>query len=601
MNLVPRAGPASPVAARIVLALASAFAVLTGIAQGLAATPAWRFDSPVQFDADFAVAVGLAWTLFQVAVHRGSATLRRRWLAAVAAMALLVAIQATDWLVDTGRIGDDWLLDLPLWAGVAVLMQRLLRSARASRWTLRAWQVALGLQLVDIVCDFGGGRLVVGWLASADTIASLTEWSELLAIEAYVVALVLLEIAPAAPRLRRAALAAGAEARRLFEAANLFRKASYPPLRWAHWPGVREAVVVAASLGLLIAVGPAARRASGRSLLAQLGDLLLLGLRDRFDPLSYYLQDLHFCGGRAEAAQYLTRYETKNGLLHALNELASPTARGNELSDKLLFAECCRLAGVATPPVLLASGGGEVVAGASRAALDRDLCCKPRKGRGASGIVVLPRVAPERWQDESGAMLDLDGLIERLRERGRDAPLIVQPRLVNHGEIADLADRSLVTFRVLTCLDPAGRPVVTHGVLRLLSKLEPGWPRDDEYGAPIDLATGTLGALRSDRILRCATRWSHHPVLGQAVEGRRLAAWPELQALALAAHAAFAHRTLVGWDLAWTPDGSVVLEGNNSLDVMFPQRVYRQGFGRGPLGPLLQHHLAALARSRGVD
>src|SRR6187401_2672473 len=142
MDLWPRARPAGSMPARIVLALASAFALLTGIAQWFAATPAWRFDSPVQFDADFAVAVGLAWTLFQVAVHRGSATLRRRWLAAVAAMALLVAIQATDWLVDTGRIGDDWLLDLPLWVGVAVLMQRLLRSARASRWTLRAWQVA---------------------------------------------------------------------------------------------------------------------------------------------------------------------------------------------------------------------------------------------------------------------------------------------------------------------------------------------------------------------------------------------------------------------------------------------------------------------------
>jgi hypothetical protein len=34
---------------------------------------------------------------------------------------------------------------------------------------------------------------------------------------------------------------------------------------------------------------------------------------------------------------------------------------------------------------------------------------------------------------------------------------------------------------------------------------------------------------------------------------------------------------------------------------MFPQRVYREGIGRGPLVPLLQHHLAALAKARGVD
>lgn len=596
-----RARPAGSMPARIVLALASAFALVTGIAQGLAATPAWRFDSPVQFDADFAVAVGLAWTLLQAVVHRESTTLHRRWLAAVAAMLLLAAIQATDWLVDSGRIGDDWLLDLPLWVAVAALMRWLLYSTRANAWVRRAWQLGLAMQLVDIVCDFGGGRLLAGWLGSPGTIASITEWAELLAIEAYVVALVLVELAPAAAPLRRAAMAAGAEARRVFEAAGLFRTASYPPLRWAHWPGVREGVTIAASLVLVVAIGPRARRASGRPLLRQLGDLLLLGLRDRFDPLSYYLQDLHFRGGRGEAAHYLTRYETKNGLLHALNALAPPPGRGHELSDKLVFAVCCRLAGVATPPVLLACSGGEVVAGGARTELDRDLCCKPRRGRGANGIALLRRVAPQRWQDERGATLDLDALTERLREAGRDAPLIVQPRLRNHLEVADLADRSLVTIRVITCLDPSGRPVVTHGVLRLLSKLEPGWPGDDEYGAPIDLATGTLGALRSDRVRRCAMRWSHHPVLGQPVEGRRLALWPELQALALAAHAAFPHRTLVGWDLASTPEGPVVLEGNNSPDVMFPQRVYEQGFGRGPLGPLLQHHLAALARSRGVD
>lgn len=601
MNPSPPVGPASPVPARIVLALASLFAVLTGLAQWFAATPTWRFDSPVQFDADFAVAVGLGWTLFQAIVQRRSAPQRDRWLLASGAMLVLAMVQATDWLVEIRAIGDDWLIDLPLWIAVSVLLRRLLRSARANSWAMRAWHAGLCFQVVYIACDFGNGRFLAGWLGEAQAVAALTEWAELLTIEAYVVALVLLEIAPAARPVRGIALAAGAEARRLFDAAGLFRKASYPPLPWAHWPGVREAVVVAGSVVLVLAVGPSARRASGRSLLAQLVDLLRLGLVDRFDPVSYYFQELHFRGGRAEAAQYLTRYETKNGLMHALNDLAARPRGGSELNDKLLFADCCRLAGVPTPPVLLASARGEVVAGGPRASLDRDLCAKPRKGRGARGIAVFSRVAPERYRDDAGETCDLDALLERLRESGRSAPLIVQPRLDNHPEIADLASRSLLTFRLLTCLDPAGRPVVTHGVLRILSRLEPDWPGDDEYGAPIDLATGTLGVLRSDRLLRSATHWSSHPILGVPIEGRRLSVWPELQALALQAHAAFAHRTLVGWDLAATPDGPVVLEGNNSLDVMFPQRVYQQGFGRGPLGPLLQHHLAALARARSVD
>jgi Sugar-transfer associated ATP-grasp len=601
MNVRSRAGNASSVPARIVLALAGAFAALTGLAQFLATTPAWRFDSPVQFNADFAVGVGLVWTFLQAFLNRGSTLVRRRWLVAGGAMLLLAAIQATDWQVDVGGLSDDWFVDLPMWLAVSLLVRRVLRQAGDNRWALHAWRVGLCLQVVFVVCDFADGRFVGTWLASPERVAALTEWAELLAIESYVVALVLLEVAPGATLLRGVSLAVGAEARRVFEMAHLFRKASYPPFRWAHYPLARGLLAVVACLGLVATIGPAARRASGRSLLAQLADLLRLALREGFDPVSYYLQDLHRRGGRAEAAYYLTRYETKNGLLHALNGMRRRPYAGSELSDKLLFADCCRKFGLATPGVLLACDAAGAQWLAPRDALDQDLCCKPRKGRGARGIAIFERIANERYRTSEGDEIDLDQLVERLRVRGRSTPLIVQPRLVNHAAIADLAQRSLVAIRVVTCLDAVGRPVVTHGVLRILSKLEPDWPGDDEYGTAVDLATGRLGPLSSDRLARCTLHWSCHPVTGQAVEGRFLVAWPEIQALAVAAHQAFAHRTLIGWDIAWTPDGPVLLEGNNSLDVMFPQRVYHQGIGRGPLGPLLQHHLAALGRSRGID
>ena len=100
------------------------------------------------------------------------------------------------------------------------------------------------------------------------------------------------------------------------------------------------------------------------------------------------------------------------------------------------------MAGVPTPPVLLACADGQVVGGAPRAALDRDLCSKPRQGRGARGFVVFLRIAAERYRAKDGETLNLDALIERLREQGRATPLIVQPRLENHAEIADLAEEA---------------------------------------------------------------------------------------------------------------------------------------------------------------
>lgn len=588
---------------RTVLLGAGIFALSTGLAQFLTETPAWRFDSPVQYDSDLAVAVGLCWTLFQLALHRKVQRERNRWLMATGAMLLLGAIQATDLLVSSGLVADDWLLDLPMWMAVATLVHAVLRRGRERPWVALLWRAGVLLQTVFMLCDLCQGRSMPDWSISAEDVASLAEWSELLAIESYVMALVLLGRATSAnarPAHRRP-LALGAEARRVYEQGHLFRKAIYPPLRLAFCPGVQSVLLVATAFGLVAAIGPTVRRAAGRSLAGQLIDLLVLGLRHGFDPLAYYFQELYRPGRRAEAARYLTRLETKNGLLHLLNAMRPAPDAINEMKDKMRFATRCQQAGLPVPRTLLACDGAGVAWHATPADLDRDLFLKLRSGRGARGASAFERTGPMRYRAPNGDMLDLDALVEQSQARGRQAPWIVQPRLQNHPELVDLADQSLVTVRVLTCLDDQGRPVVTHGLLRILSKLEPHWRCQDEYGVPIDLASGQLGPMRSDRLSRCAALYTHHPVTGQAVAGRVLQTWPALKALALAAHRAFPHRILVGWDLASTADGPMLLEGNINLDVMFPQRVHQQGFADSPLGPLLAHHLATLARANDVD
>ena len=590
--------------AATVMAWALAVAAATVFAQLVSDTPAWQFDSAVHLTSDLAVATGLGWTLFQLALHREPGRGRGRWMLALWAMVVLGAIQSTDWLVGSGFMTDDWLVDLPFWLAATVMVREVLRRGRERPGAQALWRMGMVLQFVFIVCDLWEGKSLNAWSISAGDLASIAEWSELLAIECYVVALVLVGAARSdASTAARPVRAVGAEARRIYREAHLFRKAIYPPVRWALWPGLRGAVLVAGSVGLVAVLGPAARRASGRTLRAQLGDLLSLCLRHDFDPLAYYFQELYREGGRAEAAYYLTRSETKNGLFHVLNSMRRSPDGPREMKDKVLFAACCRREGLPVPQTLLDSGDGhdDVKWKVPRDHLDRDLFCKLRSGRGAQGVLVFRHIAPGRYRDPKGEEIDLDTVWVWLQAASRAAPVIVQPRLRNHRELADLADQSLVTVRVLTCLDSESRPVATHAFLRILSKLEPKWHRKDEYGVPIDLVSGRLGAMTSDRLASCALRFSHHPVTGQAVEGRVLESWPAIQALAQDAHRAFPHRIVVGWDIAMTDDGPMLLEGNVNLDIMFAQRVHRQGIGRSALGPLLQHHLAVLARSHDVD
>lgn len=585
-----------------VMVWVAAFLALTCMGQYLGKTPVSEADSAVQLATDAAVVFGFGWSWLQITIRGAQSRATGRWVAAIGAMLVFGAMQFNDQFFSSGVIDNAWLLGMPMWAAVSALVGAAISSRQPRPWVWRLWWVGSVVQCAFVVLHLCWSHLTVASMPTATDIASLGEWSELLSIEAYVVALVLLGTAelPGSARPIGRPLALGAEARRIYEEAHLFRNPCYPRTRLAFVPGLRPLLIVGVCLLLVVGIGPGVRRSSKRPLLGQLSDLLVLALRDGFDPLAYYLQELYRAGGRQEAAFYLTRHETKNGLLGVLNRMKPQPAVATEMGDKLVFATRCRQESLAAVPTLLVCENAQLRMLVTRNALDCDLFCKPIRGRGARGALMFLRVAPERYRAADGTAVDLDTLLERLRIIGGSLPMIVQPRLINHAEIADLAEQSLVTLRVLTCLDAAGRPVATHGLLRILSKLEPGWKRKDEYACPIDMDSGRLGLMVSDRLAQCSLRYTHHPVTGRPVSDRVLSTWPLVKALAVSAHQAFPHRILVGWDIAVTAEGAVLLEGNSSPDVMFPQRAYGQGFGRGPLGPLLAQHLAALARQHGV-
>ncbi|ATE67039.1 hypothetical protein COO09_05330 [Rhizorhabdus dicambivorans] len=270
---------------------------------------------------------------------------------------------------------------------------------------------------------------------------------------------------------------------------------------------------------------------------------------------------------------YIRRFEDA-----AINKRINPLGWTGDcaLADKRRFAERCRIACLPHAETVAMVEAGQVHILADPA--DRPLIAKPADGEGGDGVRML------------GSIADAPTLMARLR--GIRHPTIVQPLIRVHPELADIALGALPTVRIVSILDEAGRPEVVSATFRCASDPR---ARVDNMKAgglivPVDLTDGRLG-------LACFGYGGHdhdiHPATGAPIAGRTLPGWAEAITLVTGAHcAAFADYALIGWDVALTGQGPVLIEGNGKPGVLMPQRAARRGLGESCYGALLAHHLA---------
>lgn len=213
------------------------------------------------------------------------------------------------------------------------------------------------------------------------------------------------------------------------------------------------------------------------------------------------------------------------------------------------------------------------------------LAVKPAGGEGGSGFR-LESYAP-------GAENNVATFTVFLRRTLDNKHLwVVQDRIATHLALTEIALAALPTARIVTMINEEGEPEIVVSVLRFASDPKSHVDNIKSGGlmAPIDLETGILGP-------GCKGKgvgdFSTHPVSGGVIEGRQLPFWPEAKALVLDAHGrAFPEYNLIGWDVALTPDGPILIEGNGKPCMIVAQRAPRMGIGKNRYGALIAYHLA---------
>lgn len=228
------------------------------------------------------------------------------------------------------------------------------------------------------------------------------------------------------------------------------------------------------------------------------------------------------------------------------------------LVSKLAFAQFCDEQNLPHPRTIgLRPGAGvEQLAG-----LGNEIFVKPDRGSSARGAVLLRKLEDDRWKSVSETGV-VEGSLDKIIRPTR--PMVAQPLLLNHRDLAPAAGTSIATFRIVT----GHRSLDGFEALSILAEL----PLDDAEpiaarwaNAPVNIVTG-----RIESSFGCG---ENEPPWTEMAEARPWHGTVVPHAMAMVALAQKAHcrlvetspeplPSLIGWDLAVTPNGPVLLEPN---------------------------------------
>ena len=313
-------------------------------------------------------------------------------------------------------------------------------------------------------------------------------------------------------------------------------------------------------------------------------------------PVWYYMFEMFDPAQQRKAPHYIHRYELKSGLLHVLRK-SVPVARRTPTQKKAAFLRLCTKAEIPILSNIAIFTNGNVQSGGQRwnGLPPRDLFVKPARGRGGEGAG-LWRWTGAGYQFQGGQTLSTQGLLAHLLESSKEHAMLVQSHAHNHADLRDLSNGALCTARIVTLRNESD----SHEAVCALFRMAVGGNHlvDNFHAggiaAPIDVATGRLGAA-TDWGLRPRHGWrTHHPDTGGVIEGRVLPLWAETRALAERAHASFADRHIIGWDMAILEDGPHIVEANGGPDTDMHQRVSREPLGNQRFGELMAFHLGQI-------
>lgn len=141
--------------------------------------------------------------------------------------------------------------------------------------------------------------------------------------------------------------------------------------------------------------------------------------------------------------------------------------------------------------------------------------------------------------------------------------LYIEPLIEQHPILHQLSPSGVNTIRMITMLGPEGKPDIIGSVLRISVNSRLDNFSKGNLAAEIDTETGVVitGGIRKQAA--CDIYHDRHPVTESDILGLSIPFWRETQELVRKAALVLPGVRTVGWDVAITKNGPVLIEGNS--------------------------------------
>lgn len=298
------------------------------------------------------------------------------------------------------------------------------------------------------------------------------------------------------------------------------------------------------------------RRITGKNPMSLALDLLICGVRYNAGYMDYKIARMDRLN-HAQRQTVITR-GISNSIVARMNDKAywhtfDDKCEFNEVFAKWVQRQWLRFDSAATKEQLTTFCEGK-----------GPLFIKPLQGSSGVGV---ERVEPTDFAD-------MDAFYKRLRDKG---DCIVEETVIQHEEMAKLYPGSVNTVRIATLLGDLDEGLVYAFVRigngRVMDNVDAGG-----MAARVDMETGVINTVAADKQ---GHEYNRHPLTDAVITGFQLPYFEEAKQMCLEAMRVIPQVRFVAWDVALTPDGPQLIEGNSFPSHAVPQFAahYPDGIG----------------------